>query len=79
MVLPKADFIGQEYTGLQTVGDFLGKVELMLDQIDPPTGEATVGGFANPGLPGEGLVADIEQMGLVQLPTHESIEADWKN
>jgi hypothetical protein len=50
----------------------------MLDQIDPATGEATVGGFANPGLPGEGLVADIEQLGLVQLPAHESIERTGK-
>ena len=71
---PQADFIGEEYTGLQTVGDFLSEVELMLDQINPATGEATVGGFANPGLPSEGFIADIEKMGLIQLSTHQTIE-----
>ena len=47
----QAYFIGEEYTGLQAVGDFLSKIKLMLDQIDPATSEATVGGFANFGLP----------------------------
>ena len=44
----QAYFIGEEYTGLQAVGDFLSKIKLMLDKINPTTGEATVGGFANP-------------------------------
>ena len=63
---------------MQAVGDFLGEIKLVLDQIDPATGEATVGSFANPGLPGEGLIADIEEMRLVQLPAHKSIERTGK-
>ena len=50
----------------------------MLDEIDPATGEATVGSFANLGLPSEGFVADIEEMRLIQLSAHETIERAGK-
>ena len=74
----QADLVGQEYAWLQTVGYFLGEVELVLDRIDPPTGKPTVGGFADFGLPGEGLVAYIEQVGLIELAAHETIEGTGK-
>ena len=46
----------------------------MLDQIDPATSEATVGGLVDFGLPGEGLVTDMEEMGIIKLSAHETVE-----
>ena len=74
----QADLVGQEHAWLQAVGHFLGKVELVLNKIDPPTGKPTVGGFADFGLPGEGFVAHLKEVGLIELAAHEPIEGAGK-
>ena len=55
----------------------------MLDQIYPATSEATVGGLVDFGLPGEGLVTDMEEMDLQSklafLKTHKLWKCMNKN
>jgi len=46
----------------------------MLDQIYPATREATVGGLVDFGLPGEGLITDMEEMGIIELSAHKTVE-----
>ena len=74
----QAYFIGEENPWLQATGYFLGKVELMFNQIDASTSETAVGGFAEFGLPIEGFLADLEEVRVVQLPAHQAIEGAGK-
>ena len=67
------DLVGEEHAREVAVGDLLGDIELVRDQIDPPADEAGDGRLPGLAQLANRFVAEIEGRGLVNLAPHQAV------